>query len=1052
MIAAAKRFIHEAIALQSAGANETRIRDNFTSYLRQMFPDNPRWVTDHVQGAERNVHLVRSNRTVSGFIDNCIDSIAIEYEKNLEISAVFEEGYRQVKEYCAALINEGTPIDFVLGILSDTINWYVYTVTPNPLLSPGNYNQDNIQLTEIDSLHIDSVSDEHAIYLLNFLKRHLGREGARQITAQSIASDFGLQSIYSEPYRARLYSYVDSLITSSPEYYQLIEDLWNKFVERHTNTVDNRDSYISEYYISVIAKLLCANLISKRALSSSDNELIQILNGAYFENRNIYNFVEYDYFGWLNYHIETEIPTLRAIQEDLRVYDFTRTPQEDLFGDLLVQLANRSQRLLLGQELTPRWLAKKLVGRVSEELVQGEYPRYLDMCCGSGSMIVETISLARGMINANMPHEEMISMIQNAITGFDIDPLAVMLAKINWLVNTHDLFSTADRITIPIYHADSLFYDNPLTISRDADGVYTTYLRLDDQLIGIPQFVISSDHSIFDTIVDKCYDCIHGPRIDRESFYRIIANNLQDFEISDENLTSIKRFSFSLFETLYELNAQGKNGVWAFMLKNSFRPSLLKPSFNGIVSNTPWLALSKIQSNPYKISLKELADTLSIRPTDSSFLHLELATVFLINSIQRYLQPGAYFGCILPDSVLAGFHHNKFRTGKFADGGIQANFTDIWELPSETFRNRAIVLFGKKERFTRTENYQGRIIESEQLSHDAEFHVLTDGNRTVWSRNRNIELLDAEIVYGFNQGADVLPRYLFFYNHEEQNQSYVISSISSNHVDNPYSYFLSNMHVGREYHVPSAAIPKPLFHEVLLSNVVHPFVVSCPPKALLFISKHDGVWNAMTDEEIISYPRSVINTNDAIKREFVRFKGVDVNMYSSTLNYRNKLQCQRFRVGDYIVVYGAGGSNICAAYYLVTEQNAGVVIDQTLYWTVVRTESEAIYLCALLNCPALNEIITAFQPRGAFGERHIHTLPIQYIPRFDEENMMHQRLVNITRELISELIEMTPARLLDPNNGLLSRRRSRIQEIMTNLNSYRDYSEVCENVLWGVEE
>ena len=80
----ARQFILKAQKLQNEHANETIIRDNFTSYLRNMFPENTKWVNYHIEGAETHIHLVRNNRPVSGFIDNCIDSTAIEYEKDLK--------------------------------------------------------------------------------------------------------------------------------------------------------------------------------------------------------------------------------------------------------------------------------------------------------------------------------------------------------------------------------------------------------------------------------------------------------------------------------------------------------------------------------------------------------------------------------------------------------------------------------------------------------------------------------------------------------------------------------------------------------------------------------------------------------------------------------------------------------------------------------------------------------------------------------------------------------------------------------------------------------
>jgi hypothetical protein len=183
----AKQFISKALALHNEHANETRVRDNFTSYLRNMFPDNPKWVNYHIEGAETHVHLVRDNRQISGFIDNCIDSIAIEYEKNLLIPSVFDEGYRQVKEYCAALVREGISFELIQGVLSDTLHWHVYEIIPTLGLPIDDYNEDNIVLKEISSFDASSNNTRVVEDFLRFLETYLGRQGGRVITAKRLA-------------------------------------------------------------------------------------------------------------------------------------------------------------------------------------------------------------------------------------------------------------------------------------------------------------------------------------------------------------------------------------------------------------------------------------------------------------------------------------------------------------------------------------------------------------------------------------------------------------------------------------------------------------------------------------------------------------------------------------------------------------------------------------------------------------------------------------------------------------------------------------------------
>ena len=115
--------------------------------------------------------------------------------------------------------------------------------------------------------------------------------------------------------------------------------------------------------MTTIAKCLCANVLSENALISNEEELKSILNGDFFKLKGYDNVVEYDFFGWLNnlpVHA-TIINLTRKIQLDLRAYDYTLTIEEDLFSNLFSELANKSKRLLLGQAMTPSWLANSIV-------------------------------------------------------------------------------------------------------------------------------------------------------------------------------------------------------------------------------------------------------------------------------------------------------------------------------------------------------------------------------------------------------------------------------------------------------------------------------------------------------------------------------------------------------------------------------------------------------------------------------------------------------------------------------------------------------------------
>lgn len=1034
----AQEFIAKAKQLIEAHSNETIIRDNFTSYLRKMFPDSSKWVSYHIEGAETHIHLLRNSRTISGFIDNCIDSIAIEYEKDLSVKAIYDEGFRQVKEYCAALVRDNVSIDMILGVLSDTLNWYIFKIVPDNSMDATEYNQDNITLCEVARLIITESNERQAADLLLFLQQYLGREGARELSADNLAADFGLQSLYSKDYVAEIEGFIDSMIETNPSYYQMIEGLWKKFVESYSESSDNKDSYVGEFYISILGKLLCANLISHRALSSDAEELVDIIDGHFFENHNIENFVDYDYFGWLNKGINNITGVLSSIQDDLKVYDFSSQPNEDLFGGLLVQLGNKTQRLMLGQDLTPMWLAKELVHNVVSMLPDGEYPRFVDMCCGSGSMIVATIFETKEILGDTLSKKVQDRLIKECVAGFDVDPLAVILAKINWLINVFDLIDDDEPIFIPIYHADSLFTGNPLTQKIQSSDDTPNRLILLDKVISMPSYVVYEQNNVFDNIINKCYDCINV-EIEKDAFFEVIKSLLED-SVSPEKMDELCLFSYNLYFALYQLNKSGRNGIWSFVLKNSFRPILINKTFNGIVSNTPWLTLSKVNSNPYKYGLKAIARKMDIDPTDASFPHLDIATVFLLSSIERFLKNSGVFGCILPDSVLTGKQHEKFRKGCFAAKRIMANFDSIWELPADTFNNKSIAIFGKKEPYTQVDKYKGRVYSDISKYSDQDIYVSESASKTVWSKSPSVNANEQIFKYSFNQGADIMPRCFFFFDLVKKGKNYRINSLSK---EGEYGYFLQNMHVGKDKNYYCASVPKKMFKPVIVSNNITPFSISDLPLALLPIERIDGKWKPLSQITKYALPRPTLNLFDQIDNDYKCLTNKE-DMFKDALDMFNKLSKQTFSIGKYMVLYGAGGANLCSAYLKVTEE---IIIDQTLYWTIVETEEEAIYLSAMLNCPKLTEIISTFQPQGLFGKRHIHTLPLDYIPIYNGHNEPMLRLVATTKNLMSEMAKIIPDKILNPNNGSLSSRRKKVCVSMTQLSAYESYVSTCEEIL-----
>lgn len=1061
-------FVTHAQALINEGAVEDRIRHYLSSRLISIFPEYPWWVQAHMQGTEERVRFSSSHGNREGFVDAVVGKTAIEYEKNLNIQKIFADGYHQVKEYTAALCNIGIPDTEVFGVLSDTVRWYGYKVQiigeqpEGKLLGP-----DNIKLEQISFVDLSVGTDVEFTRFEQFIKQFMEREGTRILNSKTLAKDFGVESCFYQETIREFSEIIQRAMNQKPDYAELIKQVWQNFIA-YLGASDygkfSQETYVSEFYLVTVAKILCANILEGRAIISSEDNIREILNGEYFSRQNINNFIDYDYFGWLNDspYIEYFIPHAREIQKRLRAYDFSRIVEQDIFGRLLAQLANREHRLMLGQEFTPHWLAREIVDHNLEKLGR-EVPRIIDMCCGSGVFLIESIKAVRELysISANNYDNNKDTIIFSAVMGFDIDPLAVMLAKVNWIMAMRDLFPVhKGSITVPIYHADSLFVATPVTHRMPMQGEDFYILVLNQQQIKIPYFIFSPNYrKVFDAFISKIYRFAMARAAQKEEAADAIAAELlieaveQECEtvIGSEDKNKLVKSTMQLVEQLESLQRQGRNGIWHFIISNSYRPGLIEQQFNCIVSNPPWMAMSKLVDNPYKNALRNIARSYSIQPLGAAHPHMELATIFLVSSIARYLKKGAYFSYIMPSSLMSGKNHEPFRQEcyMYSNAKLEAKISEIWELPVDTFKNKAIVLSGEKSNIT-PEAILGRVYKNYNQYENCRYTLNRQGSRSAWT-NKGGDVEVADVISGesirFAQGCDLFPRTALFHTFTQRpNGNWNISPIER--TGNLW-YLISESKKKLCNDLIAEDFDSEFIFDVYISKHLSPFTMSKPAKAIIPGRKVQGEWRTLISSDLALLNTSTLyvfqQVSEAVDQELASF-------LSETINIYGKLYKQNFSIGDYLVLSSASGANPCASYIdLRSYERSRLIIDQTLYWYLAETEDEAIYITGLLNSSALWEAISDFQPEGGFGKRHIHTLPYKIIPAFDADNEIHINVVESTKALIKEwniiCQNQQYKKLIEPNSGTLHSRRRQQQAAIRGLAVYEQYMDACSEAL-----
>ena len=1046
--------------LREQGVSEAVLRGEFQSHLRRMFPaeDDQRWINHYSEGAEARTTIRGDTETDSTrFIDNLVGSTTIEYEANLRDTTKRNTGYGQVKEHVSGLLRRGVPISHIRGVLSDTVEWIVFDADLIHGSTPETCAPSDIELTELETFLPSAFDDAEAQRLALFLTRHLARQRSHPLAAHHLAIDLGLESPTYRRTAGALANLVEAGRATDPSI-ALATELWAKFVD-HLEGVDapfRVEPYVDEIYLNIMARLLTANALNRLAIASDDDELGSIVDGSFFRDRyRINNLVEHDYFGWLARapHLAALLPIAADIQRDLYAYDFGVSIGEDLFGRLMAQVASRGRRKLLGQEWTPAWLARLLAVRCLEDLPEGQPPEIVDICCGSGAILAETLRAAR----ARYGYSD-IDAFHTVVTGFDIDPMAVALAKTTWIIALADEINAASEpVTIPVYHADSLYAVTPVSVPSSLADLATVDIELDGETVTLPSQLLRPDcRELFDRLVDWAYDDACDTNAPLPTLADAIAvvdhtASATSATVSQDLLGAIADAFLDLAVRMRTLADSGRNGIWAFILRNTYRPGLLAGQFNGLVSNPPWLAMSALADNPYRDVLTRRAQQYGVMPAGQSFLHLELATMHLLHGIDRYLRPGAAVACLVPGTVLNGHHHERFRQREYLHCArpVPLAVADVWQVASGTFKYPGAALVGRRvaNRADADQPVTSGALATENGLEHADFALREIGDaRTAWTLEAaGLPAVTAASAPVSQQGADIMPRTAVCI--ELLDISGTEHRVDTPQRDTEWGFTVKQPKqlVGSRF--PGYVAPR-FIHRLALSENLLPFSFGplLPPVAIPASRDDSGEWQIYEPHQV---------RNMGFTRTARRFAAINARLATAgaghplekRIDVRGKLTKQRFGSSGTLVVAGAGGKFICAACFPVPEAQ-DLIIDQTLYWQVIADDDQAWFTAGVLNSTALTEAVLPFNPRGDFGPRHIHALPYRLIPSYDADDSNHTTIAARARELAAAAAakRSEDAYLADPRKALAVRRR-RLRTLLTGTNAFRDLDRLCSALL-----
>ena len=371
---------------------------------------------------------------------------------------------------------------------------------------------------------------------------------------------------------------IEYLIFSIQTYFALIIKFLSIEVLRYISS--KREAGLSNFKIEDSEKL--------------KSQLEDMEQGGLYKKLGISNFLEGDFFGGYLYFWDTDLYELvKQMVETFEDYDYSSINLEpelarDLLKNVYHNLFPRELRHNLGEYYTPDWLAEFLIEKMNIDFSSKKV--ILDPTCGSGTFIVLLIKKYINS-NKNLDKKELLKRILKCIKGYDLNPLAVISARANYIISLGELLNERrDDIEIPIYLCDSM-----LTILEEKSENEECYvLSTKAGNFPIPVDIVKNGNA--NKLLDILNKCIYLNYSTCEFIEKVLKENI-------ELKNNEQRILEKLYNTMYELERKGLDGIWANVIKNSFAP-LFQKKVDYIIGNPPWIVWQSLPEN-YRDSIQK---------------------------------------------------------------------------------------------------------------------------------------------------------------------------------------------------------------------------------------------------------------------------------------------------------------------------------------------------------------------------------------------------------------------------------------------------------------
>ena len=798
------------------------------------------------------------------------------------------------------------------------------------------------------------------------------------------------------------------------------------------------DLFIRHTYLSLVIGMAVQASFGIDLRQVAANDPSDLLQGRRFRDATgLSGIIESDFFAWPDEVGGHDL--LRTLARRVARFDWPNAPP-DIAAILYETVIPPEERRTLGEYYTPAWLARAMVRELVDDPLNQSV---LDPACGSGTFIAEAVGhfleaagdrqnqdfrdygISR-IGDAGNPHQsnpanpdnpvnldsddppldpkELLDRLRVAVTGIDVHPVAVHLARAAWALAARPAIDAAVRAgydasgSVPVYLGDALqlrfragdmFAERQVTIQVDDDAT---------ELVFPISLVEQAD--TFDSLMSQV-----AADIERGDD-PLLA--LDDYGISDAGERATLAETIAVLQRLHD---EGRDHIWAYYTRNLVRPvALSRRKVDVVIGNPPWLN--------YNQTVAILRDELE-RQSQSLYgiwqggryaSNQDVAGLFYARSVDLYLKDGGKIGMVLPHSALQTGQYAKWRTGSwehhpFTPAGnvsrrverkLAVNFEHktAWDLeklePNTFFPIASCVVFAERT---------GEGVDGTALAGTVEQWLGPTGTDQVRRVSSGITdtSVSGESPYAnyARQGASIRPR-RFFFVEEVESQIQVQAGLTTT----------VNPRRGGQDKVPwrdldlteitEQAIESRHLYNVYLGETVVPYATLEPLKAILPVKKGEyvipadengpgGIRLGGLDRIMRRRWQTISQMWEGNKASATRLNLLERIDYHAGLS--RQLEWQENQGGRPIrIVYTAGGEPTAALIH-----DDRTLVDERLYWVICKDIEEANYLLAIINSDALYEAVQPLMSKGQFGARDLHKhlwkLPI---PEYNPANPLHR--------------------------------------------------------------